>query len=345
MLATPLPWSLASLLLLQATLAAPAAPAAPTAPLPVALPPPPPGPPPELAARYDQSQVPLELEAPSKKLKKIVLVAGKASHGPGHHEYFAGMTLLAKLLGQEKGVHPVIVRDGWPKNPAILDGAASIVFFADGGKGHPLLAGDHLEVLQKHIDAGVGFACLHYAVNYPAEVSDRIVSWLGGHYHPATSSSPATTWVADFKTLPKHPIARGLVPYAFKDEWYFNMRFVDGMKGVTPILSAVPPETARTSADAKQHPGRAEITAWAYERPGRPADKAAGRKAGRAGRSFGYTGGHYHDNWAEEPMRRLIVNALLWTARVEVPKAGAKVAVEPTDLQRALDWKPPKPKR
>ena len=37
----------------------------------------------------------------------------------------------------------------------------------------------------------------------------------------------------------EHPTARGVKPFVIKDEWYYHMRFVEGMKGVTPILSAV----------------------------------------------------------------------------------------------------------
>lgn len=291
------------------------------------------GPPPELAEHHDQSRVPLEVDAPKKALTKIVLVAGKASHGPGHHEYFAGMVLLADMLRQQKNVWPVLVRDGWPRDARVFEGARAIVFYADGGKHHPILAENHADLLQRHIDAGVGFAAIHYAVNFPAAASDRIVTWLGGHYHPDVSSSPATTWVADFKTLPRHPITRGLKPFVLEDEWYFNMRFVDGMKGVTPILSAVPPESARTSADAKANPGRSEITAWAYERPGQAKGK---------GRSFGITGGHYHVRWGDESLRRLVVNGILWTAGVAIPNKCAKVTLAPNALERNLDWKPRK---
>ena len=43
---------------------------------------------------------------------KIVLVAGRPSHGPGDHEFNAGCKLLAKCLGEVQGVEPVFVRRG-----------------------------------------------------------------------------------------------------------------------------------------------------------------------------------------------------------------------------------------
>ena len=43
---------------------------------------------------YDQSKVKLEEEPPADfKGKKIVIVAGKKSHGPGDHEFFAGCSI------------------------------------------------------------------------------------------------------------------------------------------------------------------------------------------------------------------------------------------------------------
>src|SRR5262245_23811408 len=87
---------------------------------------------------YDQSKVPLEIEPPADfKGKKIVLVAGTRSHGPGDHEFFAGTAILMNLLKQSEGVWPVMARDGWPKNEKIFDGAASVLFYMDGRGGHP----------------------------------------------------------------------------------------------------------------------------------------------------------------------------------------------------------------
>src|SRR5260370_23789039 len=66
---------------------------------------------------YDQSSVPLEVQPTDPSLTKIVLVAGRQSHGPGEHEFFAGCSILMKLLRETSGVFPVMARDGWPKNP------------------------------------------------------------------------------------------------------------------------------------------------------------------------------------------------------------------------------------
>src|SRR4051794_33995328 len=92
---------------------------------------------------YDQSGVPLEVQPKDPSLHKVVLVAGRPSHGPGDHEFFAGCAVLMKLLKQTPGVFPVMARDGWPKNPKTFEGAKTVVFYMDGGGGHPIIQKGH----------------------------------------------------------------------------------------------------------------------------------------------------------------------------------------------------------
>jgi type 1 glutamine amidotransferase len=273
---------------------------------------------------YDQSGVPIEVQPSDPKAAKIVIVAGRASHGPGEHEFFAGSAILMKLLQQTPGVAVVMARDGWPKNAKTLENAKSVVFYMDGGGGHPIIQKDHKEVVAKLMDQGVGFVNLHYAVEYPKSQSDHVLAWLGGYYETGYSINPH--WKADFKSMPEHPITRGVKPFNIQDEWYFNIRFAPESKNVTPILKAVPPDKVRNTPAAKEHPGRSEIVAWAFERA-------------NGGRSFGFTGGHFHKNWGDENFRRLVVNAILWTAKIDVPKDGAKVELDPAELKKNLDRK------
>ena len=46
---------------------------------------------------------------------------------------------------------------------------------------------------------------------------------------------------------------------------------------------------------------------WAVERPD-------------GGRGVGFTGGHFHRNWRDDNFRKVVLNALLWICKVEVPK-------------------------
>ncbi|MFO0937904.1 MAG: ThuA domain-containing protein [Gemmataceae bacterium] len=280
---------------------------------------------------YDQSGVPLEVAPPADyKGKVVLLIAGKQSHGPGDHEFFAGTAILMNLLKQTPGVFPVMARDGWPKNESLFDRADTIVFYMDGREGHPVVKGDHLEKMKKLMAQGKGWVNLHFAVDYLPKHGTQVLNWMGGYYDPNISTNPH--WDAEIRNLPKHPITRGVTPFKLRDEWYFNMHWtgdvtdVKDAKGVTPILQAVPPDDKRGTADAKKYLGRLETMAWAYD-----------RKDG--GRGFGFTGGHFHRNWADENFRRVVVNAILWTAKVEVPETGAKVEFDPADLNKNLDKK------
>ncbi|HSQ56382.1 MAG TPA: ThuA domain-containing protein [Gemmata sp.] len=294
---------------------------------------------------YDQSKVALELEPPPGfKGKRILIVAGRQSHGAGEHEFFAGSAILMNLLKQTEGVFPIMARDGWPKNEKLLDTADCIVMYMDGGGGHPAIRPDRMKMIQKQLDHGAGWVNLHYAVEYPVKQGDRDIAgpvkgWLGGYYETGYSINPH--WDAVIRSLPKHPITRGVKPFTLLDEWYYGLRWIDDMKGITPILQAVPPDNTRRTEHTKLHAGRIETMAWAFERP----DAAKGQ-------SFGFTGAHFHRNWADENFRRVVINAILWCAKIEVPENGAKVDFDPADLNRNLDRKakgpfnpilPPKP--
>ena len=135
---------------------------------------------------------------------KIVLIAGNPSHGPGDHEFNAGCKLLAKCLKEVPGVEPVVVMGGWPKDESVFDGAKELVFFMDGGGGHPTVQPGRLEKLQKLVDKGVGLRCFHYAVEVPkGKPGDKFLDWIGGYYETAYSTNPH--WKAEIKTLPDAP--------------------------------------------------------------------------------------------------------------------------------------------
>ena len=267
--------------------------------------------------------------------KKIILVAGRPSHGPTEHEHRAGCLLFEKCLNKIPGIQAIVVTNGWPKDESVFDGAAAILFYADGGGGHPAVQGDHLQKIGALMKKGVGMACVHYAVEVPKEKGGpEFLDWVGGYFETYWSVNPV--WTADFKQLPRHPITRGVQPFQIRDEWYYHMRFPEGMKGVTPILTAVPPDSTRGrpgvndahggNPEVQKHNGEPEHTMWAVERPD-------------GGRGFGFTGAHYHRNWGNENFRKLVLNATLWVAKVEVPTNGVECSITDDDLKQNLDPK------
>ena len=182
----------------------------------------------------------------------------------------------------------------------------------------------HLAALERQMVKGAGLAVLHYALCVPKGApGNKLLNWIGGHYEEHWSVNPF--WSARFDTLPRHPVTGGVEPFAIRDEWYYHMRFQPGMIGVTPILTANPPEKTREGPDGphsgnptvRSRKGMPEHVAWVYERPG-------------GGRGFGLTGGHYHWAWGEKNFRQVVLNGIAWVAGLDVPPGGIPA--------KALSW-------
>lgn len=281
--------------------------------------------------------------------KRLVLVAGKPSHPPRMHEFNAGSQLLAKCLENSPQLKIDVVLNGWPSNEQIFDGADAIVFYMDGGGKHELVLenGRRLKLAEEWTKRGVGIGCMHYGVEVVAAQSGtEFKRWIGGHYENMFSCNPI--WEPEFSQFPDHPITRGVKPFRIKDEWYFNMRFVDNITGnkaeqtgglkFQPILVAAPSDEVRNGPyvypkgpypHIQAEKGRAEAMMWAVERPD-------------GGRGFGFTGGHFHDNWANDNFRKVVLNAFYWLAKAEVPANGVESQISAADLEANLDPKPTK---
>jgi type 1 glutamine amidotransferase len=249
--------------------------------------------------------------------KKIVFIAGNQSHGFGAHDHQAGCMILAKAVNDNvPGAKAVVFTGGWPKDDSVLDDADCIVMYGDGGGGHMVMR--KLERMAEIAKKGTGIVCIHYAVEVPkGEAGDYFVDWIGGYFETHWSVNPH--WVAKFEKLPDHPTSRGVKPFAINDEWYYHMRFRGDMKGVTPILTATPPDSTRKGGDGphsgnptvRSRLGLPEHVAWAAERPD-------------GGRGFGITGGHVHWNWGHDDFRKLVLNAVVWCAKLDVPEGGVE---------------------
>lgn len=283
------------------------------------------------------------LSAGDKKL--VVFLAGPPSHGYGTHEHRAGSVLLAKALN-ESGLDvlaevrtEVAPTTPWPLDATTMASVSSVVMYCDGNDKH--IAAGHEPSLQKLVDRGVGLACLHYAVEVnQAELGARFLDWMGGYFENGWSVNPH--WTPQFDQFPSHPAARAMSPFSVLDEWYYHLRFLSPRDNLVPLLTAVAPlktlqrtpahsRTTNPNVRASVERGEPQTVAWAYTRPA-------------GGRSFGFTGGHFHDNWREPAMRRVVLNGIVWTAGMDVPAHG--VPSQPvSDAFLALNQDSPPPKR
>jgi hypothetical protein len=272
--------------------------------------------------------------AAAESKKKLVMLAGKPSHGPMEHEFNAGVLLLAKCLANVPGLEVVHYKGGWPDSEKAFEGASGIFCYADGGNGHPLIQGNHLAIIGDYMKRGVGLMCAHYGVEVPKDKGGKeFQEWIGGYYEDHFSCNPM--WVPDFKEFPDHPVTRGVKPFAIRDEWYFNMRFRPDMKGITPILSAAPSDAVRDGPyvyprgpykHIQEAKGRTETMMWATERPD-------------GGRGVGFTGGHFHKNWLDDNFRKVVLNAAVWVCKADVPKDGVESKVTEDEIKENLDPK------
>jgi Trehalose utilisation len=288
------------------------------------------------AAALAATTLPLAHQSQAAEKKKLVLIAGTPSHGPGDHEFNAGVRLLANCLANVNELTLEVCLSGYPKNESVFDGAAGILCYADGGAGHPLLRDQRLKTIGALMAKGVGLMCGHFGVEVPKDIgANEFRDWIGGCYEHEYSCNPF--WSPEFQTFPDHAITRGVKPFSVRDEWYFNMRFRPNMQGITPILSCVPPDVVRDGPyvypkgpyphiQAAKGKNQAEHMMWATER----AD---------GGRGVGFTGGHVHRNWQNDNFRKVVLNALLWICKVDVPKTGVESRVSDTDIAANLDPK------
>ncbi|WP_265594490.1 PVC-type heme-binding CxxCH protein [Haloferula sp. BvORR071] len=244
---------------------------------------------------------------------KIVFLAGGRSHGPGEHEFKAGSMLLAKALNESGLDIKAEVYDGWPANESVLDGAKALVIYADGTS----VVGKGWDKVDKMAKAGTGLMFMHYAVHPTKEEGDKYYRpWIGGAFETDFSVNPH--WVADLHTLPNHPVSRGVgsLVEAY-DEFYYNIRFREDRSKVFDLVTATPDRERMKryinlwNQYGVEGLGKQQTLMWGVERPD-------------GGRGVGFSGGHYHRNWSVDGFRKMVLNAIVWTAKIEVPADGVK---------------------
>ncbi len=247
--------------------------------------------------------------------KKIVLIAGPLdSHPLGTHEYENNILVLQHCLTSLSNaqIKTEVHFNGWPTNAATLD-SADTIFLTSGGSDrnesdHPLYVGDRFAQLEKQMKRGCGIVMLHWSVFHPHRNHEKITEWLGGYFDYETGTlGPTNKWFSDIRHADwpvvtaknESPILRGVTSFQLKDEFYFNIRFRENDPRLTPILF-------KETIGPKEN-----IIAWSIERA-------------NGGRGFGFTCGHNFSDWSAPEFRKVVLNAILWTAKIEVPKNGVE---------------------
>jgi hypothetical protein len=282
------------------------------------------------------SLAPQSVAADKNETTNILFLAGGRSHGSGEHEFLAGSKLLAKALNEQSGLNVnATVISGWPEDESVFNDVDAVIIYSDGTKviSH---GWEKADLLAK---SGVGLMFMHYAVHPSPEDGEKYFRpWIGGAMETGWSVNPH--WVADLKALPDHPVSNGVTDLVRAyDEFYYNMRFQKDRDKVYDLVTAVPTKDRLKrvinlwNQNGVDGIGKPQTLMWGIDRPD-------------GGRGVGFTGGHYHRNWAIDGFRQIVLNAIAWTAKALIPADGIPSdSVTEADLDANQDYSKPKKKR
>lgn len=239
--------------------------------------------------------------------KKLLLIAqGPDGHPPATHEYVAGLKVLRACLNNAKGLQLIDVRadEPWKEGPELIGRADAVVLFLCEGAKWMNADPARRDALLALVKRGGGVVGLHWGIGTKDAANiDICLNVLGGcHGGPDRKYKVLDTAFRPADV--RHPILTNVGPCMVREEFYYKLKFAR-QGTVQPLIKA-------------EIEGVEETVAWAWERPD-------------GGRSFGFTGLHFHDNWRHEPYRRLVTQAVLWTLKRPVPETGLPVEV-PAEL-------------
>lgn len=262
--------------------------------------------------------------------KQILFIAGEPSHGWNKHEFPAGCKLLAQCL-DESGLNvQTHVSLGWPDDEGLIKNADTIVIYSDGNDLHVALENEG--TLQEAYENGSGIAILHYALEPGNEpLNQFLTNAIGGFFEVDWSVNPV--WTLEEPTINEHEITKGVEPFDLEDEWYYHMRFQNDRRPITSLLETVPPESSL--GEDGHRSGNPDVRDALKNN--RPQSLAWAKQVSSEQRGFGFTGGHFHYNWNNENVRKLVLNGIAWTAGLSIPEGGIDSKILPIVKYQTID--------
>ncbi len=246
---------------------------------------------------------------------RVLILVGPSNHGPGTHEVAAGARLVEHCLEHADNVSGIDaeVIDKWPDDRMRLQKVATVVFSGDRFPPEEMEGGDRIMAdLTAMMDHGCGLVCFHYATGLGAshvkpDGDHPLLRWMGGYFATRCPHHQSIARIFNAATIEpaagEHPVLRGWKSFTVRDEPYIKNYFgPDGpAKNVTALAtSLLPPESPQR-----------ETVAWAVSR----AD---------GGRGVGVVMPHFYKNWQNEDLRMLIINGIVWSAKLDVPAEGVR---------------------
>ena len=244
---------------------------------------------------------------------KQLLVLGQKpdGHPPGTHEYMPGARIVKALMAGHEDVRVTISQadEPWIDGPKLIAKADGIVIFLnEGGR---FIADDpkRTKAFEAFAKRGGGLVAYHWGIGArDAKLISPFLKLFGG-CHGGQDRKYTVVKEAQFQVAaPKHPVMAGINSFDLPfEEFYYKLKVPKSPKKWTSLVQ-VPIE------------GNVETVGWSWERPD-------------GGRSAGYSGLHFHVNWRHEQYQQLIAQALLWTLKLQVPKGGLSLKLNPSVLE------------
>ncbi len=225
--------------------------------------------------------------------KRLLLIGqGPDGHPAGTHEFMRGVERLGQWLAPVAGLEVEIVKadEPWTEGPDRLAKVDGAVLFLTQGARWTQTDPRRREALTQLAARGGGLVALHWAIgSKDPEPIEPFLRLLGGcHGGPDRSYQVLETELSPAD--PDGPITAGIKPFRIRDEFYYRLKFVQPAGQVRPVLQAL-------------IDGHQETVAWSWERPD-------------GGRSFGFSGLHFDENWDRGEYRQLLTQATLWTLKM-----------------------------
>jgi len=286
--------------------------------------------------------------------KTIYFLAGNKDHvgaeGTGRHETrldlvvlqhcidsatnIKGVKIITKLLYKRdavniddlKGVDAIIVESSSvtsqvTRTHPIFPGLAK------DAKGYDKATLAYLNQIDSLQEAGMGIMMLHWGIAADSQnpqfnaARDHYMQWFGEAAIPAYTQNPLGFWkITPIEAAKKHPILRGVQAWNYKDEIFSRLMVRPGDPYRTDLLMGESPATNQSEVGSPKGVISPRCVASAYEK---------GKQRGVL-----WGGMDYHSALLNPNYLRFVLNEIVWTAGIDVPKGGVKTAAKQLQIAR-----------
>lgn len=239
--------------------------------------------------------------------RRLLLIAqGPDGHPPTTHEFVAGVKVIEACLRDvpRLEITTSVADEPWLEGPELLERADAAVLYLSQGAQWMQTGPRRYEALSKLAARGGGLVALHWAIG--AKDPQYIPGYLrllgACHGGPDRKYQKLETdlEIADSS----HAITKGIESFRLYDEFYYELKLQPPHEAIVPLLRARIDDSS-------------QMVAWCWDRPD-------------GGRSFGFGGLHFHDNWKREEYRRLVAQGILWALKMPLPEPALTLDVDET---------------